>query len=91
MVVILAVNRADKLEVSMIMQGQVGQTFAPPVLFSSTPRFVEDLMLGIVSLNQLKTQGFEVVESADLDHDQAMQILADHTKRGRGGRGSHIE
>ena len=91
MVVILAVNRADKLEVSMIMQGQVGQTFAPPVLFSSTPRFVEDLMLGIVSLNQLRTQGFEVVESADLDHDQAMQILADHTKRGRGGRGSHIE
>lgn len=91
MVVILAVNRADKLEVSMIMQGQVGQTFASPVLFSSTPRFVEDLMLGIVSLNQLKTQGFEVVESADLDHDQAMQILADHTKRGRGGRGSHIE
>ena len=48
-------------------------------------------MLGIVSLNQLKTQGVEVVESADLDHDQAMQILADHTKRGRGGRGSHIE
>ena len=91
MAVILAVNRADKLEVAMYVQGEAGQCFAPPVLFTSTPRFVEDLMLGIVTLNQLKTQGFEVVDSAGLDHDQAMQILANHTKRGRGGRGSRIE
>ena len=89
--VILAVNRADKLEVAMYVQGEAGQSFAPPVLFTSTPRFVEDLMLGIVTLNQLKTQGFEVVDSAGLDHDQAMQILANHTRRGRGGRGSRIE
>ena len=91
MAVILAVNRADKLEVAMYVQGEAGQSFAPPVLFTSTPRFVEDLMLGIVTLNQLKTQGFEVVDSAGLDHDQAMQILANHTRRGRGGRGSRIE
>ena len=81
MAVILAVNRADKLEVAMYVQGEAGQSFAPPVLF----------MLGIVTLNQLKTQGFEVVDSAGLDHDQAMQILANHTRRGRGGRGSRIE
>ena len=49
------------------------------------------LSVGIVTLNQLKTQGFEVVDSAGLDHDQAMQILANHTRRGRGGRGSRIE
>ena len=61
------------------------------VLVTSAPRCVEDLMLGIVTLNQLKTQGFEVVDSAGLDHDQAMQILANHTRRGRGGRGSRIE
>ncbi|NMM97780.1 hypothetical protein [Bifidobacterium olomucense] len=91
MAVILAVNRADKLEVTMYVQGEAGQSFAPPVLFTSTPRFVEDLMLGIVTLPQLRTQGFEVVDSASLSHDQAMQILADHTKRGRGGRGSRIE
>ena len=84
MAVILAVNRADKLEVAMYVQGEAGQSFAPPVLFTST-------MLGIVTLNQLKTQGFEVVDSAGLDHDQAMQILANHTRRGRGGRGSRIE
>lgn len=91
MAVVLAVNRADKLEATMYMQGDAGQTFAPPVLFNSTPRFVEDLMLGIVTLVQLKSQGFEVVNSADLNHDQAMDILARHTRQGRAGRGSRIE
>ncbi|KAB7785675.1 hypothetical protein [Bifidobacterium cebidarum] len=91
MAVVLAVNRADKLEATMYMQGEAGQTFAPPVLFNSTPRFVEDLMLGIVTLMQLKSQGFEVVNSAELDHDQAMEIIAKHTKQGRAGRGSRIE
>ncbi|MBT1171349.1 hypothetical protein [Bifidobacterium sp. SO4] len=91
MAVILAVNRADKLEASMYVQGEAVQTFAPPVLFTSTPRFVEDMMLSIVTLGQLKTQGFEVVDSAGFTHDQAMQVLANHTKRGRGGRGSRIE
>ncbi|KFI93346.1 hypothetical protein BISA_1432 [Bifidobacterium saguini DSM 23967] len=91
MAVVLAVNRADKLEATMYMQGEAGQTFAPPVLFNSTPRFVEDLMLGIVTLVQLKSQGFEVVNSAELDHDQAMEIIAKHTKQGRAGRGSRIE
>ncbi|MBT1165133.1 hypothetical protein [Bifidobacterium felsineum] len=91
MAVVLAVNRADKLEATMYMQGEAGQTFAPPVLFNSTPRFVEDLMLGIVPLVQLKSQGFEVVNSAELDHDKAMEIIAKHTKQGRAGRGSRIE
>ena len=91
MAVVLAVNRADKLEATMYLQGEAGQSFAPPVLFTSTPRFVEDMMLGIVTLAQLKTQGFEVVDSAGLTHDDAMQVLANHTKRGRGGRGTRIE
>ena len=47
MAVILAVNRADKLEVAMYVQGEAGQSFAPPVLFTSTPRFVEDLVRDI--------------------------------------------
>ena len=42
-------------EVAMYVQGEAGKGFAPPVLFTSTLRFVEDLMLGIVTLNQLKT------------------------------------
>jgi hypothetical protein len=91
MAAVLAVNRADKLEAAMYMHGRSDQSFAPPVLFASTPRFVEDLMLGIVTLGQLKTQGFEVVDSASLDHGKAMQVIANHTRRGRGGRGTRIE
>ena len=30
----------------MYVEGESGQTFAPPVLFTSTASFVEDLMLG---------------------------------------------
>lgn len=47
---VLAINRADKLEATMYLQGKVGQTFAPPVLFTSTAPFVEDLLLGITDV-----------------------------------------
>lgn len=92
MSVILAVNRADKLEVTLYMQGKSGPSVAPPILFTSTPRFVEDLTLGITTLAQLRTQGFETVETSDLDHDGAMAIIARHTRFGKGGstRGSRV-
>lgn len=93
MSVILAVNRADQLDVTLYMHGQPGQTFAPPLLFNSTPRVVEDLLLGITDLGQLKAAGENVVDSASLDHKAAMEILAKHTRLGRGGstRGSSVE
>lgn len=85
MSVILAVNRADKLEATLYLQGKPTQTFAPPILFSATPSFVEDLMLGISDLNALHQQGIESMSSSELSHDDAMHILADHTKFGRNG------
>ncbi|TPF86576.1 hypothetical protein BW13_04775 [Bifidobacterium sp. UTCIF-37] len=93
MSVVLGVNRADKLEVSIYAGGKAGETLAPPILFNSTPRFVEDLMLGITTVAQLKTQGFEVVDSGSLDHESAMKVIAEHTRFGRGGatRGSSID
>ncbi|PLS29582.1 hypothetical protein [Bifidobacterium parmae] len=93
MSVVLGVNRADKLEVTLYAGGQAGSTLAPPILFNSTPRFVEDLMLGITTVAQLETKGFEVVDSGSMDHDQAMKVIADHTRMGRGGstRGSSID
>lgn len=92
MSVVLGVNRADKLAVTVYAGGQGGQTLAPPILFNSTPRFVEDLMLGITTVAQLRTQGFEVINSASLDHDAAMKVIAEHTRFGRGGstRGSRV-
>mgnify|MGYP007069431415 FL=1 len=47
MSLVLAVNRADKLEATVYLQGKPGQTIAPPLLFTSTAPFVEDLLLGI--------------------------------------------
>jgi hypothetical protein len=81
---ILAVNRADRLESTLYLQGEAGQSFAPPILFASTPEFVEDLMLGIDAVRDLKAQGFHVVDSSSLSHEDAMKVIAEHTKFGRG-------
>lgn len=81
---ILAVNRADKLEATMYVEGKAGKTFAPPVLFTSTAPFVEDLMLGITDMNALEQADMTIFDSADLDRDAAMSIIAEHTRFGRG-------
>ena len=81
---VLAINRADKLEATMYLQGNVGQTFAPPVLLTSTAPFVEDLLLGITDVQGVRDSGVETVDSASLTRDDAMKILAEHTRFGRG-------
>ena len=81
---ILAVNRADKLEATMYVEGKAGKTFAPPVLFTSTAPFVEDHMLGITDMNALEQADMTIFDSADLDRDAAMSIIAEHTRFGRG-------
>ena len=89
MSLVLAVNRADKLEATVYLQGKPGQTIAPPLLFTSTAPFVEDLLLGITDEDGLIGTGMKVEQSADLDHDQAMAVIAEHKKFGRGS--SRIE
>lgn len=89
MSLVLAVNRADKLEATVYLQGKPGQMIAPPLLFTSTAPFVEDLLLGITDEDGLIGTGMKVEQSADLDHDQAMAVIAEHTKFGRGS--SRIE
>lgn len=89
MSLVLAVNRADKLEATVYLQGKPGQTIAPPLLFTSTAPFVEDLLLGITDEDGLIGTGMKVEQSADLDYDQAMAVIAEHTKFGRGS--SRIE
>ena len=81
---VLAINRADKLEATMYLQGKVGQTFAPPVLLTSTAPFVEDLLLGTTDVQGVRDSGVETVDSASLTRDDAMKILAEHTRFGRG-------
>ena len=66
MSLVLAVNRADKLEATVYLQGKPGQTIAPPLLFTSTAPFVEDLLLGITDEDGLIGTGMKVEQSADL-------------------------
>lgn len=80
---ILTVNRADKLEATLFLQGQAGDQFAPPILFASAAPFVEDLMLGITPLEDILADR-KSFDSADLDHAQALAVLAKHTRFGRG-------
>ena len=89
MSLVLAVNRADKLEATVYLQGKPGQTIAPPLLFTSTAPFVEDLLLGITDEDGLIGTGMKVEQSADLDHDQAMAVIAEH--KTFGGGSSRIE
>ncbi|WP_289068124.1 hypothetical protein [uncultured Bifidobacterium sp.] len=84
MPVILAVNRADKLEATLYVKGHPGQTFAPPILFTQTPPFVEDLMLGIGTVDGVIAQGVHTVDSGSLDREAAMKVIAQHTRFGRG-------
>ncbi|WEV66932.1 hypothetical protein OZX72_06675 [Bifidobacterium sp. ESL0769] len=82
---VLSVNRADKLVSTLYMSGEPGQQFAPPVLFTTTPRCVEDLMLGITTVAELKEQGEHIVATADFDRKKALGVIADHTRsHGRG-------
>ncbi|WEV41589.1 hypothetical protein OZX57_06235 [Bifidobacterium sp. ESL0682] len=82
---VLSVNRADKLVSTLYMAGEPGQQFAPPVLFTTTPEFVEDLMLGIVDVKGLEEHGEHVVKTADFDRKKALDVIASHTRsRGRG-------
>lgn len=64
MSLVLAVNRADKLEATVYLQGKPGQTIAPPLLFTSTAPFVEDLLLGITDEDGLIGTGMKVEQSA---------------------------
>ena len=82
---ILAVNRADKLEVTLWISGQSGQTLAPPILFAATADFVEDLMIGTTTVDRLRQDGAAVFDSGEYNREKAMGIIASHTRFGAGG------
>ncbi|NEG95944.1 hypothetical protein GFD17_04060 [Bifidobacterium sp. SMB2] len=90
---VLAVNRADKLEATLWVNGKPGTQFAPPVLFMSTPDFVEDLLIGAIDVAGLERQNLTIVDSGTMERGDALNVIAKHTKFGRGGstRGSKVD
>jgi hypothetical protein len=78
--VVLAVNRADKLEAKLWMNGEQGSDFAPPILFMNVAEFVEDFMIGSTDLDGLKANGLTVVDSGAMSRGEALKVIAAHTK-----------
>jgi hypothetical protein len=79
---VLAVNRADKLEAKLWMNGTSGETFSPPVLFASTSSCVEDLLIGASNLSMVQVDGYSVTDTDGVDDESAMEIINRHTRPG---------
>lgn len=89
---VLAVNRASKLEAHIWLQGKSSEeSFPPPVLFMSTPGWAEDYLIGSIDEDTVRAQNDGTVDSGDIDRQRALDIIARHTRRGRGPRGGAIE
>jgi hypothetical protein len=78
--VVLAVNRADKLEAKLWINGEQGSDFAPPILFMNVAEFVEDFMIGSTDLDGLKANGLTIVDSGKMNRGEALKVIAAHTK-----------
>ncbi|MEE1296130.1 MAG: hypothetical protein UHD09_04650 [Bifidobacterium sp.] len=78
--VLLVVNRADKVEATVYTGGKKGETLPPPFVFPTLAPFVEDMMLGMASMDTLTEEGLRIVDSATLDHRKALSVIAAHTR-----------
>lgn len=84
--VLLLVDRADKMTAVPYANGTAEDAeLPPPFVLETLAHFVEDLMLGLTTVDALAQQGVRIVDSADLDHDHALKIIAEHTNFGRDG------
>lgn len=87
--VLLVVNRADKIESTVYVGGQAGEQLPPPFVFPTLAPFVEDMMLGISTMDELRGSGVTVVDTNTVDHDRALAIIARHTRFD--GPNGHVE
>lgn len=86
--VVLAINRADKLEAKLWIDGEAGADFAPPLLFMNVAEFVEDFMIGSTDVEGLRTNGLTIVDTSQMSRGEALKVIASHTKFNPGQSGS---
>ncbi len=77
---VLAVNRADKVDMHLWTGGQEGDSFAPPLVLSSTALFVEDLLTGSLSLKDLQEQGADLIDSGKMSQVEAYEVIGEFLK-----------
>ena len=80
----VVVNRADKVEATVYYNGQAGEQLPPPFVFPSLAPFVEDVMLGISTVQDVLAQSDDVVSSDAMGQTRAYGIIAKHTHMGNG-------
>lgn len=85
--VVLAVNRADKMEAHLWFNGEEGDEFSPPILFMSIADFVEDYMIGATDIDGLRTAGIDLVDSGSMSRGEALKIISQHTNFNAGPDG----
>lgn len=77
---VLAVNRADKVDMHLWTGGQEGDSLAPPLVLSSTALFVEDLLTGSLSLKDLQEQGADLIDSGKMSQMEAYEVIGEFLK-----------
>lgn len=73
--VVLVVNRADRLEAHIWLDGTQGEKIAPPLLFMQVDSVVEDLVISQATPDTLREDGRTVVETSLMDRDQAWTTI----------------
>lgn len=73
--VVLVVNRADRLEAHVWLDGKQGEKIAPPLLFMQVDTVVEDLVISQATPDTLREDGRTVVETSSMDRHQAWKTI----------------
>lgn len=81
---LLVVNRADKIEATIYTSGKAGEQLPPPFVFPTLARFVEDIMLGIGTMQEVRDEGITIIDSNSMNKDEAFDVIARHTHFDRG-------
>ena len=77
---VLAVNRADKVDMHLWVGGKEGTSYAPPIILSSAPLFVEDMLTGSLTVQEVISEGTHVEDSGSISKVEAYGIIGENLK-----------
>lgn len=81
--VVLAVNRADQLEMRTWISGQQGEKIPPPLILSAADACIEDYLIGMLAQGVLCADHAHFT-SEGLSRDEALRIIREETRKATG-------
>lgn len=82
MSVILLVDRANHIEAHQWVNASQGESFPPPIVFMNAPAFVEDVIVGEASIDDILHDGNRtVIDTAKVSKAKAFGVLQDLADR----------